>query len=389
MRYSWEQCFTLPDLKLTHKQAQHIVDSWMAVTPSIPEPLPVAAVDTEFLTYRKLPWTLTKKEKETPVFDEMFKRMTNAEAVKAWIGSLFFLDSPRHQYVWIYGDGDDGKGRLASFLHAVFGGAYRAEHAPKNGDRRFWTAGLIGSRLVVFPDCNDFDFPQTGLFKASTGDDPVRIEVKNKMPYTAELHSKFLFLSNERPGVIGNRANLRRAIFCEMTKFEGAKLSPKEVQRRLWLEGEAFLSKCIDLYKNLCPNDEDIPVDMKDLTDLTDDNEAEFEDMFHKNFIIEEGAFCMAGLFLDVCRHWHLSNMQIRNFKAFLERRFKIKRVRESEPFSEVKNVTIKVTKYPGMRLRRVDESGYFARKFDCYSEKRTIGLVSSFHEASTTKTDS
>ncbi len=207
---------------------------------------------------------------ECPTFDEIIGRMSNARAFMAYIGSMLDVDSDRQQYLWLYGKGQNGKSSIGRVLEKIFGPSYRAEVVPQRGDR-FWTSGLLGSRVVVFSDCTEYHFPKSGLFKSLTGSDPVRMERKGQQPMTAHIQTKFIFFSNETPDLKDEVADRRRAIFCELAPLaEGTIPLPEQVYNKmLWAEVSAFLAKCWATYIE-ATNDRQllIPTETEDLDDL-------------------------------------------------------------------------------------------------------------------------
>lgn len=270
--------------EFTAVKAKNCADFWFNTAHRfIDEILPVAQASAQGFTFHRLPWDFI--EGESPTWDEMFSRMQNAEAGMAWIGSLF-VPSDRQQYWWIYGDGGNGKGALNRFLHNIFNGAYRAETAPTKNDK-FWTSSLLNARIVVFGDCNNYNFPASGLFKSITGADPIKVEPKGEQAFSAKLVCKLLFLSNERPNIASRASDTRRAIFSEIAPIQGKPLSTDEYDQLLWNEGAAFLYKCVEKYKSLCPSGGIVPVDATIIDDLADDNEDFFRGIFDECFEVE------------------------------------------------------------------------------------------------------
>ncbi len=164
---------------------------------------------------------------------------------------------------------NDGKGAINRFLAKIFGGAYCAKQPPKVGDK-FWTFGLIGKRLVAFPDCNDVRFVTSGLFKSLTGGDPV------------DVTAKYFFYSNEKPKISSEKADTRRIIYCE---FEPTPLiSDPTFEDRLWEEGGAFLARCIDSYTSAHPTPGPIVCEQPQLADWLSVVEERFEVIYEQHF---------------------------------------------------------------------------------------------------------
>lgn len=242
--------------------------------------MPVGQKSEDCLCWHRLPFDL--EEGPTPTFDEMFSRMDAGESVMAWIGSLLDPKADKQQYLWIYGDGQNGKSSLASFLRRVLGPAYRAEQVPDHTTRRFWTAGILGKRLVCFPDCSEPRFTTTGFFKGLTGGDAQRIEKKGKEPFDAELDAKFLFLSNQSPLVTGGRSDLRRALYVEMSEFKGKVEGQEGYGSRLWSEGAQMLDKCVRTYRKVAGSGNPVPLSagsLQKLEILAEESEDSYQEI--------------------------------------------------------------------------------------------------------------
>jgi hypothetical protein len=317
----------------TPADARMYFDLWKALAEPLDERSikPVAqASDHTSLCLRRLPWDL--EPGDTPAFDELFSRIDNGFALKAWIGSLFVQASDRQQYCWIYGEGRNGKGSLASFLHRVFGPSYRAETVPEKGNR-FWTSGLLGSRLVVFPDCNNYTFVTTGLFKSLTGGDAVRVERKGLASSTAILQSKFLFLSNTKPALTSKKADRRRVIYCVANELaKDTKIIAKaDYDAMLWKEGPAFIMKCLSAFK-ACESAGEIPTESLEIEALILGTEEPMEILFKRYMTVREepaGLDVSERQYVDaqdlrrvVCMGEKMSNHDYREFLEFIGRRY-------------------------------------------------------------------
>jgi hypothetical protein len=230
------------------------------------------------ITWRRLPWDLC--DGPTPLFDDMMGRTTNSKSLMHFIGSLFFNQSDRQTYVWIYGKGGDGKGSLVSVLAGVLGDAYASENTRVN---QFWSSGILGKRLVCFPDCEDFLFPTSGLFKQITGGDKIRVERKNQAPFTSDLICKCMFLSNRKPELSTMEADMRRVIYCEMTKpdeMEGA----ESYRARLWDEAKHFLYKCVKMYQEAYPTHSPIRADRQEIIEVAGEADEFATMIFDRHF---------------------------------------------------------------------------------------------------------
>jgi hypothetical protein len=265
-----------PEFLATYRTAVEIVDYWAAIAPKLADD---AIAQLRWpgevgLTWHRLPWRCVSGV--APTWETVLARMSNAQAFCDWVGSLFDPASSLHQYVWVHGKGNDGKGAINRFLERVFGPSYRSKHPPRVGDK-FWTYGLIGARVVVLPDCDNSDFVRSGFFKALTGGDPIDVEAKGAMSGTVRLGCKFLVFSNERPHVGTSTADQRRIIYCE---FTAAGEYDASFERRLWDEGGGFLANCIAGYRARYPEHGEIKADKGEIEEIARGNEDEFQVAF-------------------------------------------------------------------------------------------------------------
>ncbi len=258
------------DVSLAHKH-------WASFTPSFKETIySVLEKSKPGYTYHRLEFDFinTNSLAEAPLFAEMMARTTNAEALCAFIGSLFIEGSNKQQYAWIYGEGNNGKSSLVRLLKKVMADSARSE-APPGRDDKFWTAGLLDKRLVYFPDCNYGGFITTDLFKRLTGDDDIRIEEKNKPSYSASLSAKYLFLGNEKPVFESKAADLRRVIFCKIDPIEGD--PDPAYESRLWEEAPVVFGYCLNKYHELCPRNGVIPTDLGEVGEIAEGTEEDMD----------------------------------------------------------------------------------------------------------------
>ena len=276
----WMRLHQNPEWYLQMRHASEVVDQWIAIA----TPIQLAqirhvrwATETGY-AWRKLPWDAS--EGETPTWDSLLARLSNMDAFCAFVGSLMFDEARQHQYLWCYGVGGDGKGAINRWLANVFGRAYRSKHPPAPQDR-FWTYGLIGSRVVVLPDCNSRGFTSSGVFKALSGGDPVDVEAKGQMSFTVTLGCKFIFFSNSKPQISSEKADIRRIIYCE---FTGQPEIAHDFEDRLWDEGGRFLTKCVNAYVSMCGGHGIIPSDQYEVAQFVSENEEQFEDIFDRYF---------------------------------------------------------------------------------------------------------
>lgn len=313
------------------KDCKEILNYWKRITRPL-DPTTIAMVlqkSKPGITWRRLPFDLS--EGPTPLFDDMMNRTTNSRYLMDFIGSLFFPESDRQTYVWIYGEGGDGKGSLVSVLANILGDAYSSEITKVN---QFWTYGLLGKRLVTFPDCEDFLFPTSGLFKQITGGDKVRMERKNKNSFTSDLICKCLFLSNTKPELSTVEADMRRVIYCEMTRASEI-VSPETYRQRLWDESKHFIWKCIRQYMTHYPTHQPIRANRAEIEQVAGEKDEFLRMIFDRHFILvppknrNEGVpdpdkpSVAANVVQGVLQHEKLTFVERRAFTRMIRDKFK------------------------------------------------------------------
>lgn len=319
----------------TWRQAVEAARFWHGYTRPKPRPAPLLWSDEPGLCYHRLPWTRDGASAPTPLWDELLARMSNAQAFRLWVGSLFDPKADLQQYVWLYGQGMNGKGAITRFLELALGPSFSSQQPPGKDDK-FWTYGLRSKRLVVFPDCNNTTFVTTGLFKALTGGDAIRLEGKGKDATSARLACKFLFASNERPALSSEKADMRRPIYCEL----GAISSEPDpgYEAKLWAEGGAFLRQCVEAYAAACPHGGPVPdVQRDEIEGLAATEEEELEVAFNSAFTVhhrDEGVrdcdvpYVTPEEFQRVMRDWFGGDRRKeKEFRAWAERRHGLKRL--------------------------------------------------------------
>jgi len=281
------------ELGLRPQEATEIAALWEASATVIPydkiEPVRFKS-DDEGYCWARLDFDPVPGE--YPHFKELMRRTLNREYVEAWIGSLFVSKASRQNYLWLHGDGGQGKSSLARFLSDIFQGAYRSEMVPSTSEKRFWTSGIVGARLVVFTDCNEAGFVTSSLFKTCTGDDKVKIEGKHETPLSIDLICKFMFISNKDPILSGSKANVRRLIYSEIKPLPQSKklIAPSRYRALLWEERAAFIHACIEAYYRVFKDHSDLSAsqtaELHGMEDVIDESENIYSDIFSNHFDI-------------------------------------------------------------------------------------------------------
>lgn len=316
----------------TAKKAEDFAKFWTMNAEPIAEPKSWAFLSDPSLTFMRLSWDPTPGL-PTPTWDDVLGRMSNAEAFKAFVGSLFIPNSYSQQYLWLHGPGGDGKGSIFRFLADCFGKSYAAETPPQT-DNRFWASGLLHKRVVVFADCDASDIVRKDFFKSLTGGDFIRVEKKGKDAYTAKLEAKIIFGSNTLPAISPEKSDLRRLILCQMQTWEGG--SDPTFERRLAAEASGFIAKCLATYRAVCPADDMIPTDTEDAEILSTHIDERYETLADSLFNFSPTLECTPLEFYSSVSSQLRNDYYIGKFKSYIRRVYGVEKRRLGKERREV-----------------------------------------------------
>jgi hypothetical protein len=282
----------LPDFlnhyKLTGRGLREAVDYWINTRPLLTAPIaPTAWKNTPGYTFHRLDFDPI--EMPTPLFDDFLDHMeTNRAAFLAFCGSLFDSTAQRQFYVWMQGNGNDGKGVWARFLHRIFAQAFVSLSDDERLHDKFFTSQCIGKRVGVFSDCENRDFVRKGLFLSLSGDDVVSCQYKGKDAVSMLLTTMFFFLSNKFPNITGSRAHLRRAIICRMRERPDSELKNTHTyEERFWQERAGIVAKCYAEWQRMKAEHGGIVVEKEVSKDIASENEGQFDFLFEHFFKLE------------------------------------------------------------------------------------------------------
>ena len=227
---------------------------------------------------------------------EILSRMSDPDAFCLFMGSIFVAESDRQQYLWLIGDGGDGKSSILSVLFKVLGDSFSAQDSSTERSR-FWTSTLIGKRLIAYDDNNNHSLTLSGLFKTLTGSGRVGIEYKGGGFGNAQLTGKLFICSNKKPQIINTHADKRRIIFISIEQPKGKKLPTAIYEKNLLDEFPFFLAHCLKMYQTKCPQHEAIVAKTDMLDKLADENEEYFDYLAHRMFKFGRHLSCTAREF--------------------------------------------------------------------------------------------
>lgn len=278
---------SLPQYLLTFKQSQEIALMWMHMVDPICMPKLFAFRGDKSLAFHRSPFAEPQiPEEAPPLFADLLARSSDPKGLAAFIGSIFTEKADRQQYLYIHGDGRNGKSALIDVLDATLGPGLHTEVTPdeKRPPGSHWTSSFLGKRLVVFSECESPKFPTSGIFKALTGGDKTLINQKFKAAYSTKLNCKFIFLANSELQISSSTADQRRAIYCFIKKNS---VDIEDYADKMLKEAPQIIGYCIGVYAQACPTNG--PIAVTGTADRPAMMDMEQEMFFDKYFDVREG----------------------------------------------------------------------------------------------------
>jgi hypothetical protein len=226
----------------------------------------------------------------TPQWDSMLGGTLNRDAAQAFIWSLFIRGSYDQQYLYLKGEGGDGKGCLVRFLEKIFGYEMKVIQRPPSDDNKHFGMDFEDKRVVAFSDLRNPKFLRSDVVMGITGNDTLQVDPKGGAPYNIRADCKLLFCSNKLPIIGSQHSERRRIIFAEMPPIDPERKHTRGFEDRLWEEGGAFLAKCKETYERLCPDYGIIPQDEDAITRINSFAEevegGDFQEFFEDKFVL-------------------------------------------------------------------------------------------------------
>lgn len=170
----------------------------------------------------------------TPDFDGFMLSIEPAcrDALMAAIFATFFAQSHLNQYIWIHGEGGDGKSSLLNAI-AEYAGDNLACSLGQTMNSDFGLENAIGKRMVILSDVKTGLSVKSQLIHNLTGHDPVSVNRKNKPIITVRLDPIVWIAANAAPDVnFDNRNEARRCLYIKMQE------PPVEIKRKFYFTDE-------------------------------------------------------------------------------------------------------------------------------------------------------
>lgn len=200
----------------------------------------------------------------TPTWDEFTSQFDHPEKIElfqAWLYSIFDASNTGRQWMWIQGNGLEGKSQMymaiLRYMDKQFGKgrAYFAATNSSHDSNRFFFAQAEGKRLCVFGDTREIGLLRNENFLKLSGHDTAVVEAKHKAAYSVRLYSKLLLVSNVFPQVnFASRAEVSRIIMMRLIPSVVNNMVRHDAinfGNKLLSEIEYYLRKCKISYDKL------------------------------------------------------------------------------------------------------------------------------------------
>lgn len=144
-----------------------------------------------------------------------------------WIGYCMIKGYDIQKFVFLYGDGDNGKSTLINLISLILG-QNNISSVSLNSlqNERFSRVQLYNKLFNSVADISDDFYSSSDFIKALTGDDSIMVEYKGRDGFMMRNFAKLMFSCNKLPSFKDNTNGLnRRVIILPMTRV------PKEKRK--------------------------------------------------------------------------------------------------------------------------------------------------------------
>lgn len=156
----------------------------------------------EHFSFNPIPWELGTLE-DTPNIDKVLESWVGKNQVvtlQEWIAYNMLNSYPIHRVACLTGTGSNGKTTFVKLMRKIVGNKnVSAGELDTVFLERFGLAYLYRKTGIVMGETNFQKLTRTGKFKSATGEDPIIIEIKNKMGFDYTNYAKITICTNSLP----------------------------------------------------------------------------------------------------------------------------------------------------------------------------------------------
>ncbi len=311
------------NIHLSAKNLREHIKTWIDSKPKIEKLPPSFSFNSHELTFNHI--SFGPISGASPTWDIFIANCgDNGEALMAFIWSLLTIGDKGQQYLFIKGNGRDGKGSLIRWLNKLFNNDLVALSASDS----YWPAMCVGKRLGVFNDINNTAIIMSSYFKQITGGDKVSIQQKYEKSFAANLETKLILTTNLSINITGSNADRRRAILVEV---KTANQHIRNYEEKLFEETSAFLFKCKLAYEKLhVPERNIIECDYSFFEAEAENFEERYEALLARSFSLSSKSTIAASDFYNRLTSQGADASTIGRFKEWLHRNHGIQKKKAS-----------------------------------------------------------
>lgn len=173
----------------------------------------------------------TLRDGPTPGFDMFMQGVeeVSRETLMAAIYANFDSRCHLNQYIWIHGEGGDGKSSLLMAIAEYAGPTMYCALGTDSAKSEFGLEECVGKRIVMFPDIQSGLSVKSGLIHKLTGHDLISINRKNKPHISTHIDCIVWMAANSAPDVnFSNKNEARRCVYIKMHE------PPIEIQKKIY-----------------------------------------------------------------------------------------------------------------------------------------------------------
>ena len=180
---------------------------------------------------------------DTPDFDGFLTGIYPEcrDTFMAAVYATFNANSRLSQYIWMHGEGGDGKSSFLSALAEYAGKRLACSLNAQALKGEFGLEECVGKRIVIISDVKTGLTVKNGTIHNLTGHDPVPVNRKGRPAITVTFNPVLWIAANDAPDVdFGNANESRRCIYIRVRKPD------KEIQKRMYFlddKGEILIGK--------------------------------------------------------------------------------------------------------------------------------------------------
>lgn len=170
-------------------------------------------------------------EGPTPDFDGFLEAVEPScrDSLMAAVYATFFAQCKLNQYIWLHGEGGDGKSSFLAALARYAGDNLACSLSAQDMKSDFGLENTVGKRMVIMSDVKTGLTVKSSLIHNLTGHDLISINRKNKPVISVRLNPILWIAANDAPDVnFDNRNEARRCLYIKMCE------PPEHIQKKFY-----------------------------------------------------------------------------------------------------------------------------------------------------------